>query len=189
MLTTLTDRTFSDGMAEVIKYGCIRDKAFFDLLSSLGGRAGVMDHIEDVIYTCCDLKRQVVLRDERDTGERMTLNFGHTVGHAFELAGGYETWTHGQGVAAGMCQAAWLGSKLGITPADTEQTIARVLEAYDLPTAIPCPWDVMEEAIGLDKKNAGGTIRLVVLEQLGRAVVRPMERQALMDLLRERFGG
>lgn len=189
VLTTLTDRTFSDGMAEVIKYGCIRDKAFFDLLASLGGRAGVMDHIEDVIYTCCDLKRQVVLRDERDTGERMTLNFGHTVGHAFELAGGYETWTHGQGVAAGMCQAAWLGSKLGVTPADTEQTIARVLTAYDLPTAIPCPWAVMEEAIGLDKKNAGGTIRLVVLEQLGRAVVRPMERQALMDLLRERFGG
>ena len=56
-----------------------------------------MDHIEDVIHTCCDIKRKVVLTDERDTGERMVLNFGHTIGHAFELAGNYETWSHGQG--------------------------------------------------------------------------------------------
>ena len=86
VLTTLTDRTFSDGMAEVIKYGCIRDRAFFDKLAAWGGRAGVMEHIEEVIHTCCDIKRKVVLNDERDTGERMVLNFGHTIGHAFELA-------------------------------------------------------------------------------------------------------
>ena len=68
------------------RYGCIRDRAFFDLLDRCGGRTGVMDHIEDVIHTCCDIKRKVVLTDERDTGERMVLNFGHTIGHAFELA-------------------------------------------------------------------------------------------------------
>ncbi len=189
VLTTLTDRTFSDGMAEVIKYGCIRDRAFFDALAAWGSRAGVMAHIEEVIYTCCDLKRQVVLRDERDTGERMTLNFGHTVGHAFELAGNFQDCTHGQGVAAGMCQAAWLGTQLGITPPGTEGEIARVLACYDLPTSLPCPWPVMEEAVGLDKKNAGGAIRLVVLEELGRARVNPMERFALLELLARRFGG
>ena len=113
VLTTLTDRTFSDGMAEVIKYGCIRDQAFFDKLAAWGGREGVMEHIEEVIHTCCDIKRKVVLNDERDTGERMVLNFGHTIGHAFELAGHYETWTHGQGVAAGMCVATRLGEQMG----------------------------------------------------------------------------
>ena len=115
-LTTLSDQTFSDGMAEVIKYGCIRDRAFFDLLDRCGDRAGVMEHIDEIIYTCCDIKRKVVLADERDTGERMVLNFGHTIGHAFELAGNYETWTHGQGVAAGMNWAAQIGVGLGVTP-------------------------------------------------------------------------
>ena len=80
-LNTLSDRAFSDGMAEVIKYGCIREREFFELLDRCGSRAGVMDYIEQVICTCCDLKRQVVLQDERDTGLRMTLNFGHTIGH------------------------------------------------------------------------------------------------------------
>ena len=185
LLNTLPEREYRAGCAEIIKYAMLYSEDFLRELE----KTPVREQFERVISVCVGMKRDVVRGDEFDRGQRALLNLGHTVGHAFELAGGYETWTHGQGVAAGMCQAAWLGSKLGITPADTEQTIARVLEAYDLPTAIPCPWDVMEEAIGLDKKNAGGTIRLVVLEQLGRAVVRPMERQALMDLLRERFGG
>ena len=101
-LDTLSDATFSDGMAEVIKYGCIWDRAFFDFLAAHPSRAEIMAEIEHVLYTCCDIKRQVVMADERDTGLRMILNFGHTIGHAFELAGRYETWTHGQAVAAGM---------------------------------------------------------------------------------------
>lgn len=109
-LDTLSDATFSDGMAEVIKYGCIWDRAFFDFLAAHPSRAEIMAEIEHVLYTCCDIKRQVVMADERDTGLRMILNFGHTIGHAFELAGRYETWTHGQAVAAGMNWAARLGA-------------------------------------------------------------------------------
>ena len=183
VLHTLPDQIFSDGMAEVIKYGCIRDRAFFDLLDQCGGRAGVMDHIEDVLYTCCDLKRQVVLEDERDTGVRMTLNFGHTIGHAFELAGNYETWTHGQGVAAGMHWAARVGVGLGATPEEAVPAIQAILEKYSLPTDIPCPWAVMTQAIGLDKKNTGGDIHLIVLTRLGWAEPRRMSRDALLEQL------
>lgn len=188
-LDTLSDAIFSDGMAEVIKYGCIRDGAFFSFLDQCGGRAGVMEHIEQVLYTCCDIKRQVVLADERDTGLRMILNFGHTVGHAFELAGHYEDWTHGQGVAAGMIWAARLGEKLGVTPAGTQKEICRVLEKYALPTRIPCEWDTMVEAIGLDKKRAEGGISFVLLDKLGWAEPRKMETKQLLDDLKQLYEG
>lgn len=186
-LSTLSDRTFSDGMAEVIKYGCIRDRAFFDLLDHCGGRAGVMEHIEEVIYTCCDIKRKVVLADERDTGERMVLNFGHTIGHAFELAGNYETWSHGQGVAAGMNWAAQIGVGLGVTP-DIVEPIQNILEKYDLPIDIPCPWDTLTNAVLRDKKNLGGKINLIVLESLGHAIPYPVTFDQLLEQLEAMCG-
>ena len=181
-LSTLSDRTFSDGMAEVIKYGCIRDRAFFDLLDRCGGRAGVIERIEEVIYTCCDIKRKVVLADERDTGERMVLNFGHTIGHAFELAGNYETWTHGQGVAAGMNWAAQIGVGLGVTP-DIVYPIQNILKKYGLPIDIPCPWDTLTKAVLRDKKNLGGKINLIVLESLGHAIPYPVTFDQLLEQL------
>ena len=187
-LNTLSDRAFSDGMAEVIKYGCIRDREFFELLDRCGSRAGVMDHIEQVICTCCDLKRQVVLQDERDTGLRMTLNFGHTIGHAFELAGHYETWTHGQGVAAGMNWAAQLGVGLGITPPEVVEQIRSILNKFGLPQDIPCPWETMTEAVGLDKKRTGDSITLILLERLGQAVPRRMKKDQLLELLEPMCG-
>ena len=187
-LRTLDDKTFSDGMAEVIKYGCIRDREFFELLDRCGSRAGVMDHIEQVICTCCDLKRQVVLQDERDTGLRMTLNFGHTIGHAFELAGHYETWTHGQGVAAGMNWAAQLGVGLGITPPEVVEQIRSILNKFGLPQDIPCPWETMTEAVGLDKKRTGDSITLILLERLGQAVPRRMKKDQLLELLEPMCG-
>lgn len=186
-LSTLSDRTFSDGMAEVIKYGCIRDRAFFDLLDHCGGRAGVMEQIEEVIYTCCDIKRKVVLADERDTGERMVLNFGHTIGHAFELAGNYETWSHGQGVAAGMNWATQIGVGLGVTP-DIVEPIQNILEKYDLPIDIPCPWDTLTNAVLRDKKNLGGKINLIVLESLGHAIPYPVTFDQLLEQLEAMCG-
>ena len=186
-LSTLSDRTFSDGMAEVIKYGCIRDRAFFDLLDRCGGRAGVIERIEEVIYTCCDIKRKVVLADERDTGERMVLNFGHTIGHAFELAGNYETWTHGQGVAAGMNWAAQIGVGLGVTP-DIVYPIQNILKKYGLPIDIPCPWDTLTKAVLRDKKNLGGKINLIVLESLGHAIPYPVTFDQLLEQLEAMCG-
>ena len=187
-LDTLPDRTFSDGMAEVIKYGCILDRKLFELLNRCGSRVRVMERIVDVVYTCCDLKRRVVVEDERDTGLRQLLNFGHTVGHAFELAGHYETWTHGQGVAAGMNWAAQLGVELGVTPPETVECIQELLKKFDLPLDIPCPWETMTEAVGRDKKNAGDHISLIVLEKLGQAVHRKMARDELLGLLKCMYG-
>ena len=187
-LETLDEGTFSDGMAEVIKYGCIRDDDFFWMLDRCGGRAGVMEHIEQVIYTCCNLKRQVVLQDERDTGVRMTLNFGHTIGHAFELAGHYQVWTHGQGVAAGMSWVAQLGVALGVTPPEVVGQIRTTVEKFGLPIDIPCPWDTMVEAVGLDKKRSGDSITLILLTRLGQAVPRRMKKDELLALLEPMCG-
>ena len=187
-LDTLPDRTFTDGMAEVIKYGCIRDDDFFRLLERCGSRAGVMEHMEQILYICCDLKRQVVLQDERDTGVRMTLNFGHTIGHAFELAGHYEVWTHGQGVAAGMNWAAQLGVALGITPPQVVEQIQEILGKFGLPLTIPCPWEIMVEAVGLDKKSSGDSITLILLTRLGQAVPHRMKKDELLALLEPMCG-
>jgi 3-dehydroquinate synthase len=146
-----------------------------------------MEHIEEVIYTCCDIKRKVVLADERDTGERMVLNFGHTIGHAFELAGNYETWTHGQGVAAGMNWAAQIGVGLGVTP-DIVYPIQNILKKYGLPIDIPCPWDTLTKAVLRDKKNLGGKINLIVLESLGHAIPYPVTFDQLLEQLEAMCG-
>ena len=183
-LDTLPDATFADGMAEVIKYGCIFDRTFFDFLAQRPSRTQLMEEIEHILYKCCDLKRIVVEEDERDTGKRMLLNFGHTLGHAYELAGHYETWTHGQAVAAGMVRAAGLGEKLGVTPAGTAEAIARALVPLGLPTEIPCTMEEYAAAVGLDKKGAGADISLILLEEMGRAVPHKMPKQALLEELK-----
>ena len=182
-LDTLPEETFSDGMAEVIKYGCIWDQAFFRLLGRCGSRAGVMERIEEVLYTCCSIKAQVVLEDELDTGLRMILNFGHTLGHAYERAYHYETYTHGQAVAAGMCLAAQLGERLGMTQAGTAEEISALLAAYGLPTEIPCTKRDYESAIGLDKKGSGDRITVIFLKELGVTAPTPMNKKELLDLL------
>ena len=184
-LETLSDRDFNDGMAEVLKYGCIADAAFYDLLLSCGGRAGVMERIEQVLHTCCAIKARVVLADERDTGERMILNFGHTLGHAYELAYHYQTYTHGQAVAAGMCRAAELGVRLGITDPSVPERIRQGVEMYDLPTEIPCPVSAYAAAVGLDKKGAGSSITVILLSQLGQTRPTKLEKDRLLALIGE----
>lgn len=183
-LATLPDSTFADGMAEVIKYGCIWDREFFDFLRARPSRAQIMEQIESVLYLCCEIKRKVVEADERDTGERMLLNFGHTLGHAYELAGNYETWTHGQAVAAGMAAACRLGVTLGITPEEVPGQVEEVLAALGLPTVIPCTREDYAAAIGRDKKGTGEDISLILLTELGRAVPHKMSKAALLELLR-----
>ena len=187
-LNTLSDRIFNDGMAEVIKYGCIRDAEFFDELLKCGSREGVMGRIEYVLETCCAIKAQVVLADERDTGLRMILNFGHTLGHAYELAYHYETYTHGQAVAAGMCRAAELGVKLGVTPEESPGRILQAVKLYDLPDAIACSRADYETAVGLDKKGAGNTITLILLDKLGEAKPVRIDKQKLLAMIEDAYG-
>ena len=184
VLGTLDDKTFADGMAEVIKYGCIRDAAFLSWLEQRPSRQEIMAEIEHVLYTCCDIKRAVVVEDERDTGARMILNFGHTLGHAYELAGHYRIWTHGQAVAAGMVKAAELGVTLGVTPAGLPERIGVLLGCFGLPVAIPCAHEDYAAAVGLDKKGAGDSISVILLEEAGRAVAHPMPKAKLLEELK-----
>ena len=184
VLGTLDDAAFADGMAEVVKYGCIRDAAFLSWLEQHPSRQEIMADIEHVLYTCCDIKRSVVVEDERDTGARMVLNFGHTLGHAYELAGHYQTWTHGQAVAAGMVRAAELGVAMGITPAGLPERIGVLLGYFGLPVSIPCTHADYAAAIGLDKKGAGDSISVILLEEAGRAVAHPMPKDQLLEELK-----
>lgn len=188
-LDTLPDATFADGMAEVVKYGCIADKAFFDFLTAHPSRAEIMANIEHVLYTCCDIKRSVVETDERDTGKRMILNFGHTIGHAYELAGNYEEWTHGQAVAAGMCVAVQLGFGLGIMENDEGvQDLMDLLAAFGLPIHIDCPWETMVKAVGLDKKSQGEDITMIFLRKMGEALPTRMKKDAVLENLEAVYG-
>lgn len=182
-LNTLPLPVFMEGMAEVVKYGCIFDKNFFDFLAARPSRAALMADIEYILYTCCDFKRSVVLEDERDTGRRMLLNFGHTLGHAYELAGSYETWSHGDAVAAGMVLAARLGVRLGVTPGEVPGQIENALAALGLPTSICCTREDYTAAIGLDKKGSGEDISLILLDGLGHAISHKMPKKEVLDLL------
>ena len=182
-LDTLPLPVFMDGMAEVEKYGCIWDEDFFHFLAGRPSRQALMADIEHILYTCCDIKRKVVMEDELDTGLRMILNFGHTLGHAYELAGHYVEWTHGQAVAAGMCAAARLGIGLGITPADVPGRIEGVLGALGLPTRISCSRSDYAAAVGLDKKGAGADITLILLDQMGHSSPHKLPKAELLKRL------
>ena len=187
VLDTLPDRDFSSGMAEVIKYGCIADRTFFDFLAAHGSRKAIMEEIESVLYICCNIKRKVVEEDERDTGLRMILNFGHTIGHAFERLGNYEKWTHGEAVAAGMCSAIEVGLRLGDSRKEDLEELKGLLEAFQLPTRIPCrgneAWEAIVSAVGLDKKGAGEELTMIFLKRLGEAIAVRRKRTEILEIL------
>jgi len=184
VLASLPDSTFADGMAEVVKYGYISNREILTMVS----QPDYKSNIENIIYECVKIKRDVVAIDEHDTGLRMILNFGHTIGHAFELAGNYETWSHGQGVAAGMNWAAQIGFGLGVTPEEAILPVQDILKKYGLPLDIPCPWDVMTHAVLRDKKNLEGRINLILMESLGRAAPHPVSLDQLLEQLEAMYG-
>ena len=178
-LITLSERVLADGMAEVIKYGAIFRKDLLDTLTQITEKKELFAKIEEIVYTCCDCKRQVVERDELDNGERMLLNFGHTFGHAIEKQYHYETYTHGEGVAAGMVIAAEHGERQGITQKGTASRLEELLKQYGLPTRIPMTKEAMEDAIQVDKKGQGNILHLVLLEELGKARLVKTQRSNL----------
>jgi 3-dehydroquinate synthase len=174
-LDTLPDRELSAGMAEVIKHGAIRDATFFEWLEA--GMPALLakdaDALTHAIHRSCAIKSEVVAADERETGERALLNFGHTFGHAIEAAQGYGAWLHGEAVAAGMVCAAELSERVcGLAPSETRR-LAALVAAARLPTAPPkiaaARW---MDLMGRDKKVAEGAVRFVLLERLGHAVIR-----------------
>lgn len=173
VLGTLSDAFFTDGMAEVIKYGCIKDKKLFDVLAACGGKDGLLPVLDDVIYRCCDIKREVVEKDEKDKGERMLLNFGHTYGHALEKYYGFEKLSHGNAVAVGMCEISSRAEKRGLTAEGTAEEIARVCDMYGLPESDPAPCAEVVKGIVNDKKNLGDKLVTVLLKEIGESYLYP----------------
>ncbi|MBQ1351676.1 MAG: 3-dehydroquinate synthase [Oscillospiraceae bacterium] len=184
-LDTLPSRVLADGMAEVIKYGAVFDEPMLRLLEQAGGLAGLRPHMEELLYRCCDWKRSVVVEDEQDQGSRMLLNFGHTLGHAYEVAYHYETYPHGQAVSAGMCKIARMQQQAGMLSSQEVQRFQNLVRLYELPTEIPCTMESYVHAILKDKKGRGDKITLILLEQLGKGVLAPMATADLVRWLQE----
>jgi 3-dehydroquinate synthase len=173
-LDTLPDRELRAGLAEVIKYGLIGDLPFLDWLETAMPRLLARDReaLAIAVERSCRNKARLVALDERESGPRALLNFGHTFGHAIEAAAGYGEWLHGEAVAMGMALAAGMSARLGwISPADVARVRA-VLSAAGLPLAAPRIGVARaRELMALDKKVQAGRVRLVLLRALGDAVV------------------
>lgn len=172
-LFTLSEAFFTDGMAEVIKYGCIKDKELFDKLAECGGKSGLLPVIDDVIYRCCDIKREVVEKDEKDKGERMLLNFGHTYGHALEKYYDFEKLSHGMAVSVGMYAICQIAEEKGLTKAGVADEIAKVAAMYGLPTTDPAPVAEVVKGVVNDKKNLGDKLVTVLLKDIGESYLYP----------------
>jgi 3-dehydroquinate synthase len=174
-LITLPDRELSAGLAEIIKYGLIRDSEFFEWLEKNMTRllARDRDALVYAIERSCRNKAEVVAADERESGVRATLNFGHTFGHAIETGLGYGEWLHGEAVGAGMAMAADLSRRLGWLTTDDVARIEALLRVARLPVRPPtqiAPPRFLE-LMSVDKKVLDGQMRLVLLKRIGEAVI------------------
>ncbi len=168
-LASLPAREYAAGMAEVVKYGAIHDAAFLDWIEAHAEalRAREAVSLVHAIRRSCEIKAAIVAADERESGARALLNFGHTFGHAIESAAGYGNWLHGEAVAAGMALAARLSARLGRIPASHAQRLESLLSSFGLPVKAPAfPLETWLTFMGRDKKNEGGRITLILLDAL-----------------------
>ncbi|BCM26067.1 3-dehydroquinate synthase [Methyloradius palustris] len=186
-LKTLPTRELSAGLAEVIKYGLIRDLPFFEWLEKNMPDLVKLESaaIAYAVYRSCENKAEVVSADERESGERALLNLGHTFGHAIENAMGYGVWLHGEAVAAGTVLAADFSRRLGWLDAEQFARISQILKAALLPVDAPdLGVDRYLDLMGLDKKVENGKIRLVLQQGIGKSVITSdYDTQKLRDTL------
>ena len=191
VLGTLDLREIRAGLGEAIKYGLIRDAAFFDWMNQHMDKVLSLDTdvLAEMIHTCCRHKAEVVMADETEQGNRALLNLGHTFGHAIESITHYTRYLHGEAVALGTLMAARLSQQLGYAPAGTEAQIQSCYESAGLPVAIPnFDADIWLDAMGHDKKNVGNHIRYILLRDIGEAFltdrVEPDDIRTLIDSYR-----
>lgn len=182
-LDSLPERVYADGMAEVIKCGAIMDRDLFSRLEGYSGRGELMADVEAVIMACCSIKLKLVEQDEHDNGVRMLLNFGHTLGHAYEKACGYGKYTHGEAVAAGMCRITAFSEKEGLTRKGTYERLRSLVEKYGLPWEIEAGKEGYEQALNMDKKGEGEKLKLVLLEEIGKSFLHQTRKKEFMKEL------
>ncbi len=174
-LLTLPERELAAGIAEVIKYGLIRDAAFFawleEHMDALTHRD--TDALTQAIHVSCRVKANVVAEDETEQGVRAILNLGHTFGHAIETATGYSHWLHGEAVGTGMLMAAWMSRDLGWLSTDDYDRVERLIHRAGLPLRPPAEMTPTQfrQLMAVDKKAEAGRLRLVLQQGMGHAVV------------------
>lgn len=173
-LSTLPREIFLDGCSEVLKYGILYDRAFFDYLR----QAGPEFDREAVIRRCVELKRDVVMQDEFDTGKRMKLNLGHTLGHGVEARSHFGL-SHGKSVAIGIAMVSRAAAKEGLLSREDAAIIQRTLEAYQLPIRTEYATEELICYMLSDKKRSGGTIPLIIPTEIGHCDIVPTPVEAL----------
>lgn len=185
-LKTLDQRYLSDGAAEAVKYGCIRDPEMFGIFQRMDSIDDLLEHIGEIIYRSCCIKRDVVEKDEKEQGERMILNFGHTIGHAIESHYQYQRYTHGESVAIGMAYIADISEKYSYAPAGTAQKIREVLKKLNLPTMLDeNVHEALVERIFSDKKNSLEISNLIMIKDIGEVFIKKVKTQELRGFFRE----
>ncbi|MBI3928909.1 MAG: 3-dehydroquinate synthase [Armatimonadetes bacterium] len=191
-LATLPRREWSGGMAEVIKHAVIASADFFEELERAGTdpAAWTPEELARRVHRAAGVKVGVVGRDPREQGERAHLNFGHTLGHALEAAGGYAGLSHGEAVALGMLAALRLSRRQGRLEADFEERLRSLLVRWNLPVRLPpLPWEAVAGALARDKKNLGSKLTFVIPRALGRVEVeRGLEVSEVEAIFRELSG-
>ena len=179
-LKTLPDEQYRCGCAEVIKYAILRSRKFYDELM----QTPVSTQYEHVISTCVEMKKEYVQKDEFDTGERMFLNLGHSIGHAVETLSDY-TILHGQAIAVGMADIARSSVRKGLCSEKTCDEIIAILEKYRLSVENPYNTDDIAGAMLSDKKLIGGHLNLIIPEEIGKCRIFPVESEKLAEFLRK----
>lgn len=185
-LSTLPLRELRAGLAEVVKTAWIESEAFVRLLERQAAAlvAAEVGALEQVVRRCVSCKRDVVIADEREGGHRRLLNFGHTVGHALEAAGGYQSLLHGEAVALGMVAALKVGLELGVGSQVQLDRMIALLQALGLPHELPQDWDrIARPFLAADKKRVGSHIAFVFAERPGELQIRPVSLEKLQETL------
>ena len=175
LLQTLPVRYLHDGLAEVIKYGCIRDKDLFAVLEKIKNDGELLARVDEIVEICCNIKARIVEHDEFDTGERMLLNFGHTLGHAVEKTFHFDRYSHGEGVGIGMVLLTKQSERLGLTEHGTANRIAALLQKFQLPVNVKMRQEEFLQAIALDKKKRGSHLTLILLKKIGDSFLQKVE--------------
>jgi 3-dehydroquinate synthase len=186
-LKTLPEKEFYAGMAEIIKYGIMADGSLFDYLTS--NRDGILslgDALIHIIKRSCEIKADVVSKDEREAGLRATLNFGHTIGHAVETVTGYKKYLHGEAIAIGMCAAADLAVRMKALQQSDARRIKELVASYNLPNAIPEALNVQDmiNAMEVDKKVKAGKLRFIIPESIGTVKIEDdVDREMIKEVI------
>lgn len=190
VLRTLEERDVRSGLAEVVKHAAIRDESYFTFLEeNAEGLLSLDDEIIEAIERSCVIKAGVVSEDERETGVRAILNFGHTFGHAIEAVSGYGRMRHGEAVAIGMVMAAGFSEELGYAPSGTRERIEKLLSSLGLPTSVfGLSADEVFASMLLDKKVKGGGLRFVLIKEIGEVFIREVSGGDVKSFLDDALG-